>query len=300
MPINHEKLHNNLQKLIAKNKKKAQKRKRAQLNKPIETPTYFIPHQQYAFSTMPHIPQTLAEQYQVNQIYRQQLMAEDEDTGFATADTVYNAYTQQQDQPVSFAGGYGNVPDVQALVEENQKRQHIEMQYLTEIEARCRALMKEQQKAFNQNPIDLQTMKLLEKSTRTLWVSKISELITEQRARDYCKLYGDVLRVNIVEDDGKRCGFIEFATSDGVQKFLQTSNLMMCGERIVCKPANVTKAAVNPGVSAGYVNDQTNSLTPMFQSMLDTVNSRHALQKKKDDKPKTMNDYFPDLPENRV
>ena len=73
-------------------------------------------------------------------------------------------------------------------------------------EARCRALLKEQQKQYNASPVDLNTMKLLEKSTRTLWVSKISELITEKRAEEYCKLYGDVLGVNIVEDEGKRCG----------------------------------------------------------------------------------------------
>merc|ERR1719499_736021 len=240
------------------------------------------------------VPQTLAEQYQLETMYRQQLHADDEDgssQSFLTSAIAAEAYQ---------SGNIAAVQNVQALVEENQKRQHIEMQYLTEIEARCRALIKEQQKNYIEAPIDLNTMKLLEKSTRTLWVSKISELITDKRAEEYCKLYGDVLGVNIVEDDGKRCGFIEFAEADGVQKFLQTSNLMMCGERIVCKPANVTKAAVNPGVNAGYVNDQTNSLTPMFQTMLDTVNSRHAQQKKKMDKPKTMNDYFPDLPENRV
>merc|ERR1719499_1514459 len=141
------------------------------------------------------VPQTLAEQYQLETMYRQQLHADDEDgssQSFLTSAIAAEAYQ---------SGNIAAVQNVQALVEENQKRQHIEMQYLTEIEARCRALMKEQQRAYNSNPVDLQTMKLLEKSTRTLWVSKISELITEQRARDYCKLYGDVLRVNIVEDD---------------------------------------------------------------------------------------------------
>jgi len=171
------------------------------------------------------------------------------------------------------------------------------MQYLTEIEARCRALLKEQLKQYNASPVDLNTMKLLEKSTRTLWVSKISELISEKRAEEYCKLYGDVLGVNIVEDEGKRCGFIEFAEADGVQKFLQTSNLMMCGERIVCKPANVTKAAVGPGTAAGYVTDGSTTLSPLFQQMLETVNSRHESLKKEETKPKTMSDYFPNLPE---
>merc|ERR1719210_1559802 len=137
----------------------------------------------------------------MNQLYRQQLLAEEES---------YDAET-------SSMYGYGAAPQtsygsVARMVEDNQRKQHIEMQYLTEIEARCRALMKEQQKQYNPNPVDLATMKLLEKSTRTLWVSKISEMITEKRMEEYCKLYGDVLGVNIVEDDGKRCGFIEFAS----------------------------------------------------------------------------------------
>lgn len=285
-----ERLHNSLQKLIRKNKKKAAKKK--QTRPPVaETPTYYLPQAQMVYQTgNSFVPQTMAEQYQMQTLYRQQLHAEDDDgsaQSFLTSAIAAEAYQ---------SGNIAAVQNVQQLVEENQKLRHIEMQYLTEIEARCRALMKEQQRQMNERPIDLNTMKLLEKSTRTLWVSKISELITNSRAEEYCKMYGDILGVNIVEDDGKRCGFIEFAEASGVQKFLQTSNLMMCGERIVCKPANVTKAAVAPGIAAGYVTEGTTTLSPLFQEMLDTVNSRHAIEKKSE-QPKSMADYFPNLPE---
>jgi len=288
--MNAEKLHHSLQKLIRKNKKKAQKKK--QVQKAVETPTYYMPQAQMFYQQRSSfVPQTLAEQYQMETLYRQQLHAEDDD---GAASSLYTGAIANQ---AYATGNISQIQSVQHLVAENEKRQHIEMQYLTEIEARCRALLKEQLKQYNASPVDLNTMKLLEKSTRTLWVSKISELITEKRAEEYCKLYGDVLGVNIVEDEGKRCGFIEFAEADGVQKFLQTSNLMMCGERIVCKPANVTKAAVAPGIAAGYVTDGSTTLSPLFQQMLETVNSRHESQKKEETKPKTMSDYFPNLPE---
>lgn len=288
--VNAEKLHYSLQKLIRKNKKKAQQKKQTRMTE--ETPTYYMPQAQAYYQPGSNwVPQTLAEQYQLETLYRQQLHAEDDD---ASASSFYTSAIAAE---AYHSGNIGTIQNVQQLVQENQKRQHIEMQYLTEIEARCRALMKEQQKQYNQNPVDLNTMKLLEKSTRTLWVSKISELITDKRAEEYCKLYGEVLGVNIVEDEGKRCGFIEFAEADGVQKFLQTSNLMMCGERIVCKPANVTKAAVSPGNAAGYVTEGSTTLSPLFQQMLETVNSRHVRQKVEEAKPKTMSDYFPNLPE---
>jgi len=291
--VNAESLHMKLQKLIRKNKKKSAKKRTARVQAVDETPTYYLPEAQFVYQQQSNfVPQTLEQQYQMNTLYRKQLHAEDDDT---SATQLYSSAIQQAHS----TGNIRAVQNVQQLVEENQKRRHIEMQYMAEIEARCRALMKAQQLQYTASPVDLTTMKLLEKSTRTLWVSKISELINEKRAEEYCSLYGKVLGVNIVEDEGKRCGFIEFAQADGVKKFLQTSNLMMCGERIVCKPANVTKAAVSPGIAASYVVEGSTTLSPLFQEMLDNVNARHDQLTGPDEpgKKMSMTDYFPNLPE---
>jgi len=79
--MNAEKLHNSLQKLIRKNKKKAQKKKQITLHQAVETPTYYMPQAQMFYQQRSSfVPQTLAEQYQMETLYRQQLHAEDDDS----------------------------------------------------------------------------------------------------------------------------------------------------------------------------------------------------------------------------
>ena len=52
----------------------------------------------------------------------------------------------------------------------------------------CHALMKEQKKHYIQFSLEFPEMKLLEKSTRTLWIGNLSEWITENQVKEAAKL----------------------------------------------------------------------------------------------------------------
>jgi RNA recognition motif-containing protein len=177
--------------------------------------------------------------------------------------------------------------------------------------ARCHALMKEQKKHYIQFHLEFPEMKLLEKSTRTLWIGNLSEWITENQVKEAAKLYGHVMSINIVRtgvtEDArgyKRCfGFIEFSQRKTVEIFLTTSNLMLCGEKITSRPGNVPSQIQQKCLDAGYIFETSNQCTPLFEMMLDTVDARFSSGEaltdspEGDAKPKTVAEYFPNLPE---
>ena len=49
-------------------------------------------------------------------------------------------------------------------------------------------MIKEQTKRYINFALGFPEMKLLEKSTRTLWIGNLSEWITESQVKDYAKL----------------------------------------------------------------------------------------------------------------
>lgn len=170
-------------------------------------------------------------------------------------------------------------------------------------ENRVVELLKIQKRKMVDCPLDSREMQMLEKSTRTMWIGKLSEFVQERQIEFDASLYGHVMSVNIVREGDcgfiKCFGFIEFSERKCIERFMKTSNHVLAGEKISCRPGKVPSVIQSNAIAAGYVNKDTVVFTPSFEFMLEIadkiINHEHK-DRKEIQKPKTISEYFPLLP----
>jgi len=266
-----------------------------------------------SYRTSQYQIQTLGQQYQMQTQYRQQLEQQARDAYDMNKLSYMPGAPPNNDNYAILGSVYGRTGQSQdEIIEEERKK----LRHQQQIELRVKLLMEEQKKRYlkhDESILDIREMKALEKATRTMWIGNLSEMIQEFHVKENCKLYGDVISVNIlrtgVQEDSrgfKKCfGFVEFAKRNTIEIFMKTSNLMLCGEKILCRPGNVPAQIAHLCVAAGYVFERTNQVTPVFEFMLESVEKkmRVKIEPPEKPKPKTIKDkdffdtYFPDIPD---
>lgn len=332
---NSESLHLSLSKLIHKIKKDKSRytsNKNRTKSQPGTFPkehvsdTGMIPEQ---FPTQAYIPmsqdyaishyqvQTLGQQHQLNRAYRSQMAS------LTTAHDSNLSYNDPYINPANFLQNPTNFvhdPYVQNLVMNSSRVQPKTKDFTTitkhqgysiterarnakDHEDRVNLLLKIQKRKLIDHPLDLREMQMLEKSTRTMWIGKLSEFVQEPQIEIDASQYGQVMSVNIVREGERgftKCfGFVEFCDRQCIERFMKTSNHCLGGDKISCRPGKVPSLIQPNAIASGYVNKETLAFTPMFELMLENTD-KTILEKRKDreeiHRPKTMGEYFPLLP----
>jgi len=257
----------------------------------------------------------MEQQYQLNNDYRLQMasLSATKDANLSYNDPYINPANFLQD-PVNFVrdpytsirGNYlTKEQDHFTLKQISQvkKTQNQGTKYKRDHENRVIELLKIQKNKMVDHPLDPREMEMLEKSTRTMWIGKLSEFVQERQIECDASLYGHVMSVNVVREGDcgfiKCFGFIEFSERKCIEYFINKSNHILAGEKVSCRPGKVPSSIQSSSIAAGYVNENTLLFTPSFELMLKIANK--SLGKNTDCTPKigkakTISEYFPLLP----